>query len=342
MPVPPAKKIRKARSSGAITLQEVAKLAGVSPITVSRVLNRPELVAPQKLEAVLAAIERTGYVPNLLAGGLASKKSRLVAAIVPTLGNSVFADTIERFTDRLSDAGYKVILGMSDYRMDKEEELLAAVLARRPDAVFLTGINHSRLTRSRLLAAKVPVIEVWDQTPTPIDMVIGFSHESVGRSVAKHLFEKGYRKFGLVFAADDRAHIRQNAFLAALAERGVTDVQISTIVTPGSFKKGRDGTAEILDGGKPVEVIFCSSDVLAYGVLTEAHVRGMSVPSDLGVFGFGDLEYAPYVSPALSSVHIDRNALGLRAAEMLLARMEGRESEKIVDIGFSIVQRDSS
>jgi LacI family gluconate utilization system Gnt-I transcriptional repressor len=342
IPVPPAKKIRKPRSSGAITLQEVAKLAGVSPITVSRALNRPELVAPQKLEAVRAAIERTGYVPNLLAGGLASKKSRLVAAIVPTIGNSVFADTIERFTDRMSQSGYKVILGMSDYREDKEEELLAAVLGRQPDAVFLTGINHSRTTRTRLLAAKVPVIEVWDYTPTPIDMVIGFSHESVGRSVAVNLFDKGYRKFGLVFAADDRARMRQAAFLAALAERGVTDVQISTIATPGSFKKGRDGTAELLDSGKPVEVIFCSSDVLAYGVITEAQVRGLSIPSDLAVFGFGDLEYAPYTSPALSSVHIDRNLLGLRAAEMLLARIEGGETEKIVDIGFSIVDRDST
>lgn len=339
---PSTKTPRKTRSSGAITLQEVAKLAGVSPITVSRVLNRPDMVKPQKLEAVRAVIQRTGYVPNLLAGGLASKKSRLVAAIVPTIGNSIFAEAIERFTDRLGDAGYKVMLGLSGYPADKEEALLEAVLSRKPDAIFLTGINHSQVTRSRLLAAKVPVVETWDFTPTPIDMLVGFSNEKLGRSVALYLYDKGYRRFGMVWASDERAKVRQGAFLAALSERGINDVRISTVTAPGNFKKGRAGIAQLLDEGPSVEAVFCSSDVLAHGVMTEAQARGMSIPSDLAVIGFGDLEFAPYTFPALSTVHIDRSQIGLRAAEMVLARIEGRETEKVVDIGFSVVEREST
>ncbi|TNM63555.1 LacI family DNA-binding transcriptional regulator [Aliirhizobium smilacinae] len=339
---PPPKKLRKPRSSGAITLQEVAKLAGVSPITVSRALNRPEMVKPQKLEAIQAAIRRTGYVPNLLAGGLASKKSRLVAAMVPIISNSMFAEVIEKFTDRLDTAGYKVMLGLSGFRAENEDGLIAAVLSRQPDAIFLTGVNHSRTTRSRLLAARIPVVETWDYTPTPIDMLVGFSHEKVGRTVAEYLHDKGYRRFGMISTEDERANIRKSAFLATLAERDITDVRIATITSPGNFKKGRAGIIEILDAGELPEVVFCSSDVLAHSVLTEAQTRGMSVPADLAVIGFGDLEFAPYTFPALSTVHIDRSAIGLRAAEMVLARIEEREIEKIVDIGFSVIGRGST
>jgi LacI family gluconate utilization system Gnt-I transcriptional repressor len=134
-------------------------MAGVSPITVSRVLNHPGLVTEQTRRQIEEVIERTGYTPNLLAGGLASKRSRLVAALVPSITNAIFVETIEALTDRLWSAGYQVLLGLSGYPATREDALLAAVLSRRPDAIFLTGINHSKETRRRLLGARVPVVE---------------------------------------------------------------------------------------------------------------------------------------------------------------------------------------
>lgn len=338
----PAEKSRSGRSSGAITLYEVARLAGVAPITVSRALNQPELVAAKTLEAVKNAVERTGYLPNLLAGGLASRKSRLVAAIVPTIGNSIFAEATESFSERLNEAGYKMLLGISNYSASKEEDLVTAVLSRRPDAIFLTGITHSRNTRSRLLAAQVPVVETWDYTSAPLDMLVGFSHEKLGQAVANYLYDKGYRRLGMVWASDERARLRQVAFLSTLAERGITDVQIASVEPPGTLKKGRDGIAEILNHRKPVEAVFCSSDILAHGVLTEAHARGISVPGQLAAIGFGDLEFAPHTFPALSTVHIDRSKIGHLAAEAVLARLDEREHGRIFDVGFKIVERGST
>ena len=176
----PARERRARRGSGRITLADVAKLAGVSPITVSRALNTPEQLTPDTLQRVREAVERTGYVPNTLAGGLASARSRLVAAVVPTIAGPVFLETIQALTEALAESGYQLMLGQGGYSNAREDALLDAIIGRRPDGIVLTGIMHSAGGRRRLLAAGIPVVETWDLTPTPIDMLVGFSHEKVG------------------------------------------------------------------------------------------------------------------------------------------------------------------
>jgi LacI family gluconate utilization system Gnt-I transcriptional repressor len=326
-----------------VTLTDVAKLAGVSPITVSRVLNRPELVTPDTLKLVQEVIARTGYVPNLLAGGLASRRSRLIAAIVPTIANSIFAEAVEALTDRLGEAGYQVLLGLSGYPAAREDDLLDAILSRRPDGIFLTGIRHSAATRQRLLAAKIPVVETWDFTPTPIDMLVGFSHDKVGQTVATYLLGKGYRRFGYVGADDDRAVVRRHGFLSTLAEHGLTDVATSTVPAPGTVRLGREGLARLLDEGCRPEVVFCSSDVLAQGAFAELQSRSLSIPGDVALMGFGDLDFAAYTFPALSTVRIDRRAVGRLAAEAMLARIDGQSvMDKVIDVGFQVIERAST
>ena len=331
------------RSTGSVTLADVAKLAGVSPITVSRVVNRPELVTADTLAHVQQVIERTGYVPNLLAGGLASKRTRLVAAIVPSITNAIFVDTVQALTDRLWEAGYQVLLGLSGYPATREEALLSAVLSRRPDAIYLTGINHGGQVRQRLINANIPVVETWDMTPTPIDMLVGFSHEQVGVSVARHLFARGHRRFGMVWADDARALARQRGFVGELAARGCSDVEVVTVPAPSTLALGRQGLAQLLERPSTPTAVFCSSDLLAHGALEEARSRGIAVPGELALIGFGGLEFAEHTSPALSTVRIDRISIGRRAAEMLLARIEGRvPSESVVDVGFEIVDRETT
>ncbi len=331
------------RATGSVTLADVAKIAGVSPITVSRVVNRPELVTADTLAHVQQVIDRTGYVPNLLAGGLASKRTRLVAAVVPSITNAIFVDTVQALTDRLWEAGYQVLLGLSGYPATREEALLSAILSRRPDAIYLTGINHAPQVRQRLITANIPVVETWDMTPTPIDMLVGFSHEDVGAAVARHLFARGHRAFGLIWADDARALARQRGFLGELALQGCHDAEVVTVPAPSTLTLGRQGLAALYAKGAKPTAVFCSSDLLAHGALEEARSRGLAVPRDLALIGFGDLEFAQHTFPALSTVRIDRTAIGRRAAELILARIDGEApADKIVDVGFTIVDRQTT
>ncbi len=337
------RKAATARTTDSLTLGDVAKLAGVSPMTVSRVLNRPELVTQETIDRVRQVIERTGYVPNLLAGGLASRRTRLVAAIVPSITNGIFVETVEALTDRLWEAGYQVLLGLSGYPAKREDALLAAVLSRRPDAIYLTGINHSTETRQRLLAAKIPIVETWDLTPTPIDMLVGFSHEEVGEAVARHLLAKGHRRFGLVWADDERAVVRRRGFIGELERGRIESVETISVAAPSTLAQGRRGMATLMDRAPHATAVFCSSDLLAHGALEEARGRGLQVPSDVAIVGFGGLDFTEHTAPALSTVRIDRAAIGRQAAELILGRIDGRATPgRVIDVGFRVVDRETT
>ena len=334
---------RSRRSSGAITLSDVAMLAGVAPITASRAINTPNQVSPDVLRKVQEAVQRTGYVPNRMAGGLASSRSKLIAAVVPSTVVSVFMETIESLNGSLFDAGYQLMLGQSGYSAEREELLLEAIIGRRPDGIFLTGILPPGKARTRLLASGIPVVETWDLTPTPIDMLIGFSHSDIGREVAQFLMQKGYRQFAIVRAEDERADRRTLAFQDALANRGLTPALEVNVGASRSLKSGREAMARILKERPQVEAVFCSSDLLALGVMTEARARQISVPNDIAVMGFGDVPFVADMVPALTTVRINGGLIGTQAAGFLIDRAEGRPvDQRIVDVGFSIVEREST
>lgn len=334
---------RSRRGSGAVTLHDVAKLAGVAPITASRAVNTPGQVSEEVRLKVRDAIARTGYVPNRLAGGLASARSRLVAAVVPTVSGPVFLATVQGLTEALAERGYQLMLGQSGYTGSREDALLDAIIGRRPDGIVLTGIMHSPAGRRRLLACGIPVVETWDLTPTPIDMLVGFSHVEVGRAVAQFLHAKGRRRLAVVSADDERARRRCDAFRQATQELGLPEAKVVYVPAPTTLKRGRDGLAELLQTGAEFDAVFCSSDLLALGVMTEARVRGVGVPAQLAVVGFGDLEYAADLDPSLTSVHIKGTAIGQQAARFIVDRAEGREvAQRVIDIGFSIVERASA
>ncbi|MBA4211454.1 MAG: GntR family transcriptional regulator [Polaromonas sp.] len=334
---------RARRGSGAITLRDVAKLAGVAPITASRVLNTPEQVSVDVRQKVLDAVQKTGYVPNRMAGGLASSRSRLIAAVVPSTVMSVFMPTIEALNDTLFDAGYQLMLGQSGYSASREESLLEAIIGRRPDGIFLTGILHPGLGRTRLMASGIPVVETWDLTPTPIDMLVGFSHADIGREVARFLITKGRRRLALIRAEDERADRRASAFNEAVVRAGLAPVTVVNVGASRSLQSGRNALGQLLAQAPDVDAVFCSSDLLALGVLTEARVRGIEVPGQLTVLGFGDVPFAADMAPALSTVHINGVEIGRLAARSLIDRAEGREvAQRVVDVGFSIVERETS
>lgn len=334
---------RSRRGSGAVTLHDVARLAGVAPITASRALKTPQQVSDDVRRKVADAVARTGYVPNLLAGGLASTRSKLVAAVVPTISGMVFLETVQSLTEALAERGYQLMLGQAGYSGNREDALLEAIIGRRPDGIVLTGIMHSAQGRRRLLAAGIPVVETWDLTPTPIDMLVGFSHSEVGRAVALYLHAKGRLRLGVVSGDDERACRRSEAFQAAARTLGLAPVPVVQVPTPTTLQRGRDGLAELLARQPDVDAVFCSSDLLALGVLTEAGARGLAVPQRLAVVGFGDLEFGAALEPALTTVHIKGAAIGRQAAQFIVDRAEGRDvPDRVVDIGFHIVARRSA
>lgn len=335
------------RLAGGITLSDVARLAGVAPMTVSRCLNQPETVREETRLKVQRAIDQTGYVPNRLAGALASSRSRLVAVVLPMVTNPIFSDTFQAINDRLTKAGYQVLLGVSGYQTEHEQELLEVILSRRPDGIILTGTLHTPASRHRLRASKVPVVETWDLSREPIDMLVGFSHEQVGRDVAHHLLGKGYRDFALLAVNDPRGLRRAESFIKTLAEQGIADVPQQVYEGLPTLAHGREGLTALFDraqqpAAKPL-MIVCTSDTIAHGVLTEAAARGIKVPQDIAVMGFGDMNFAAHTFPSLSTVRIDGQQMGDSAALMLLERLKGEQSAiTIQDIGFSLIEREST
>ncbi|WP_413737316.1 LacI family DNA-binding transcriptional regulator [Sodalis sp. RH21] len=352
MPKPKKAHPVTARSTRGVTVFDVAKLAGVAPITVSRVMNQPDQVKESTRLKVLRVIEETGYVRNQIAGSLASNRTRLVAVIVPMLANPVFSDTFQAIASRLAQADYQVLLGISGYEAAQEQELLEVILSRRPDGIILTGTLHTEISRRRLRATGIPVVETWDMTDDPIDMLVGFSHETIGERAARHLLAQGYREFALIEVDDPRGMRRSDSFIRHLAQRGIAPVDRQTFTGLPTLEQGRRGLGKLLPRLAPLAagasrqplMIFCTSDTLAHGVLTEAASRGITIPDQAGVIGFGDMNFAAHTFPALSTVRIDGGHIGRQAAIALLERLKDPAGAAPVamDVGFTLVDRAST
>ncbi|TCL02021.1 LacI family transcriptional regulator [Sodalis ligni] len=325
------------------TLEDVALRAGLSPMTVSRALNNPHLVRALTLEKVREAIAATGYIPNLLAGGLASRRSKLIAVVVPQINNNMFVDTVQALSDRLAERGYHMLLCVSGYTEEREADIVSAILSRRPEGVVLTGIQHSPRLKRILLSSELPVVEIWDLTPTPLDMLVGFSHERVGNKIARYMCEKGYKNIGLIWTEDKRAAVRKKGVLDVLHENKLDAIPSVSVPLPAALSKGRSGLRQLLESGHQIDAVICSSDTLAQGAIIEANHRGLKVPGDIAVMGFGDLDFSQHHSPSISTVKIDRWRVGIDAATMLADKIEGKESiDAVRDIGFELIEREST
>ena len=327
-----------------LTLADVALRAGVSTMTASRALNRPELVSQPTRDKILEAVRAMGYVPNLLAGSLASSKSRLVAILLPTIAHSLFATTVQAIMDGLTDAGYHALLGPTGYSPEKEQTLLETILGRRPDGIVLTGSLHTAASRARLANAGVPLVEAWDLSDRPLDMQVGFSHEAVGVALARHYTAKGYRDFAVITADDPRGHRRCKALASELAAHGIARVPVQVMPLPASWQAGRQGLRALLAQGVPPRLVVCSSDTIALGVMAEAASQGLAIPRQLAVVGFGDLSEASQAYPSLSSVSVNAAQMGTQVASALLGRLREPSCNRglVVDTGFVIRDREST
>jgi LacI family transcriptional regulator, gluconate utilization system Gnt-I transcriptional repressor len=323
----------------AATLHDVARTAGVSLITASRALGNPAVVSDKTIARVREAVEVTGYIPNLLAGGLKSRRSLMVAGLVPTISAAQFLPTLQALTETLDAAGYQLILGQSGYDQAREEKLLNTMLSRRPDGIVVTGLVRSQAARDQLKRSGIPVVETWDLSERPVDMLVGFSHVKVGSAVAGYFLSKGWKRVAVTTGDDHRATLRRDGFYAAIGRT----VPTATVHAPSTLELGRRALGDLLEQDPHIEAIYCSSDGLAQGVMVEAQARGLRVPEDLAVCGFGDADFAAHMHPSLTTVHVDGQAIGQRAAQLIVERCRGQAaSQPIVDVGFRIIERQST
>jgi LacI family gluconate utilization system Gnt-I transcriptional repressor len=329
-------------------MSDVARHAGVAPQTVSRTLRTPHLVSSETFERVQRSIAATGYVPNLTASSLASNRSMTVAAIIPAISTSIFADVLHGLDEVLSPQGYNLFIGSTDYDPAREEELTRTFLGRRPDGFFIVGTAHTEATTHLLRQSAIPVVEGWSLTQNPIGSVVGFSNVEAIRAITKAVVEKGYRHptfAGSIWEGDTRAVERSRSF--ELAVREFLPDEPVRIVNAGAreveFETGRELSRRVLAEHPETDVVMFSSDIFAAGALFEFQHEGIAVPGQLAITGFGDFEIARHVSPALTTVAIPNRAIGTEAGRILLASMSDREfAPQRLDVGFEVMLRESA
>lgn len=324
------------------TLDDVASRAGVSTATVSRYLNHPDVVAPQTGERIQSAITETGYIPNMLAGGLASNRSRLVAVLIPHLTNSIFNSTIEAMSNELSAAGTNVMLGLTGMDDARTEQLLRAAISRRADAVISTGtITDSVVDLVR--RSTTLFIQVWELPDDPIGIAVGFSHKDAGRDVARFLVARGYRRPHLITANGVRARVRRDGFVAEWRAAGGEAPSESSVDIPSRFGHARRAFSDIRRLDLQPDVVVCGSDYLAQGLIVEAQAVGMRVPEDIAVVGFGNSSLAGEMRPTITTVDIDGTRIAREAIAAIRRHAEGLElAERSIDVGFRLIARESA
>jgi LacI family gluconate utilization system Gnt-I transcriptional repressor len=324
-------------------LDDVAARAGVSTATVSRYFNNPGMVAPATAERIRAAVDETGYIPNLVAGGLASSRSRLVAVLIPHLTNSIFNDTIEAMTEELTAAGITVMLGLTGTHEERAEQLIRAAISRQADAIISTGpVNEAIAALVR--RSRITFLQIWELPEDPVDIAVGFSHRHAGRDIARFLLARGYRRPHLVTASGGRARMRSDGFKEEWRAQGGEAPSEGEVDIPSRFGHARRVFAEMRRLAAMPDVVVCGSDHLAQGLIVEAQTSGLRIPDDLAVVGFGNASVAGEMRPTITTVDIDGARIAREAIAAIQRRHDGEtsEAERRVDVGFRLIARESA
>jgi LacI family gluconate utilization system Gnt-I transcriptional repressor len=332
-------------------MADIAAQVGVSKMTVSRALNGDPRVTEDTRQRIRQATEALGYVLDQTARTFSSKRSGFIAAIVPSLNNSNFADTAAGITTAIEASGLQLLLGYSDYRIENEEKLVEAMLKHRPEGVILTGGRHTERTRHLLEVAAVPVIETWDLPEQPIDHVVGFSNAAATEALVHRLHAKGYGNIAFIGGTsnrDTRGADRKRGYARAVEALGLPRGRVISFGQPPiSMQQGGEAIVHLVQQWPDVDAAVCVSDLSAFGALMECQRRGWSVPGRIAIAGFGDFEVARCAHPRITTVAVDAREIGRAAGEMLLRAItgarngEGIPSETLL-IPFQVVEREST
>lgn len=335
----------RSRATGRVTLADVARLAGVSPITVSRALRGERAVDPELVARVRAAAGELGYMPDPAARALASRHGSHVAVLIPLLSNALFVDLLEAVQRTLRPAGFQALIGITHYDKLEEEQLLRELLLHRPAGLLVTGTDHSEATRTLIERSGVPCVHLMEISGQAGLHGVGFSQQEAGAAMTRHLLERGRRR--IVFAAaqlDPRTLQRQTGWRLELEAAGRYEPALEWLdAAPSSIALGGRMFEQILARDPQVDAVFFNNDDLAQGALLAALRLGIPVPQRVAVAGFNDLTGSDQMLPPLTTVRTPRGEIGAEAARMLLALVAGRAvARPCEDLGFELVVRGST
>jgi LacI family gluconate utilization system Gnt-I transcriptional repressor len=311
------------------TMADVARLAGVSPMTVSRAFKTDSSVSDATRDAILKAADDLGYVFDSTASSLRSQRTDFIAVTIPSINNANFAETVRGLSEGLKPRGLQILLGYTDYDMTEEERLIEQFLRRRPEAIVVTGGRHTPRARRMLENAGIPVIETWDLPADPIGHVVGFSNADAVRGMVDHFVAKGLTRIAFIggdASRDTRGADRRAGFIAAMQARGLDGTRlIAAGPPPISMREGAEAMGRLLDTLPDTQAVICVSDLSAFGALTECQRRRVDVPERLWIAGFGDYEIAGIAVPALTTIDPFPREIGARTASLILDVLDGRQ-----------------
>jgi LacI family gluconate utilization system Gnt-I transcriptional repressor len=336
---------RKRRSSGRITLDEVAARAGVSRITASRALRGERSVAADLSARVSQAALELGYVPDPAARALASARSNTVAVLVPLLSNNLFVDLLEAVHNSLHPAGYQMLIGVTHYRPLEEESLLRSYLAQRPAGLLVTGFDRTEAAKALIAASGVPCVHLMETSNDPSSFCVGFSQADAGEAMTQHLLSRGRKKIAFAAAQlDPRVLQRLAGYRRAMAQAGLSAPNLEWLSPePSSLSLGGLLMEQHLTAQPDVDAIFFCNDDLAQGGLLAALRLGIAVPQKVAIAGFNDLSGSDQMWPPLTTIRTPRVEIGKKAASMLLQLMKSETvASNSLDLGWTLIQRQST
>ncbi|MEN9061738.1 MULTISPECIES: LacI family DNA-binding transcriptional regulator [Ponticoccus] len=313
-----------------LTLRDVSEASGVSEMTVSRVLRNRGDVSHATRERVLEAAKTLGYVPNKIAGALASQRVNLVAVIIPSLRNMVFPEVMAGISGVLENTDLQPVVGVTDYMPEKEERVLYEMLSWRPSGVIVAGLEHTEASIAMLKASGIPVVEIMDTDGKPIDCAVGISHRRAGREMARAILKQGYQRIGFLgtkMPLDHRARKRFEGFTEALAKEGVEIVTQEFYSGGSALAKGREMTRTMLEREPELDFLYYSNDMIAAGGLMELLDQGIDIPGQIGIAGFNGVELLDGLPRRVATMDACRSEIGTKAAQVIAARVENPEAE---------------
>ena len=334
------------KKAGTVTIRDVAKRAGVSPITASRALRDAPSVRLETRDLVKQVAAELNYIPNFAAGMLSSQVSRMIGVIVPNLANSIFATTLQEISEGVRDGNYQLLVACNNYSIEREEELVRTFMSRGADAIVLTGHLHTAETREILSRASVPIIEMWSVSEKPIGISIGIDDRSAALTAARHLIAGGRSRIGYIGGTtegNDRAQARLDGFREAMKEAGFPERPELEIFGPFEFDTGASAIATLRRNAPDIDSVFAASDIIATGVLLQCLQDGINVPGEIAICGFDDARIVQMMRPSLTTISFSRREIGRRVAEVLLQQLSGQTSDvKTVRIEHRLVIRQTS
>ncbi|MFY0691756.1 MAG: LacI family DNA-binding transcriptional regulator [Paracoccaceae bacterium] len=326
------------------TLNDVAKAAGVSTATVSRFINSPDQLTDRTRQKVKVAVKELGYSPNFGARVMAAKRTNTIGAIIPTMENAIFARGLQAFQEELRQKGYTLLVASSSYRTDIEEEQIRSLVSRGADGLLLIGHERTPASRRFLEAQGVPALVAWTYDAAAALPSIGFDNRSSMRALVEDVITMGHRRLAVISAAteaNDRARLRVLGVRDAMTAAGLEAKTLPIFETSYSVDAGASAFEQLMRGTERPTAVICGNDVLAVGAMKQARALGLSVPRDVSVTGFDDIELATIVEPALTTVHVPHREMGARAARMLVDIVEGKSSGRALELDTTIRLRGS-